>query len=280
MADQNNYPIIRKNAPALGLPDLYYRLVRLKWLYLIGSTFVFYLAVNLCFAILYYWMRAGLRPSGMSFADSFLFSVHTFSTVGYDTFVPASVSVQWVTILEIFAGLVFLALLTGLFFSKFSQPSARFLFSQKILITQNHRKPAILFRIANARNNRVMDAEVTLTALFDEMSAEGIQYRRLEDLPLDRSKTPVFALSLTCAHFLAPGSSAEKLLARMAAGENIEFLISIRGLDDTFGQTIHATKVYRANQLARGGQFADILTIQSDGTRMIDFAKFNEIKQS
>ena len=38
------------------------------------------------------------------------------------------------------------------------------------------------FRVANVRSNRVMDASMTLVALHTEHSAEGISYRRIEDL--------------------------------------------------------------------------------------------------
>lgn len=276
MSQKGSFPIERKNAPTMWWADFYFRLVRLPWHHLILGAFGFYIAVNFVFGAAYFFFRDGLRPQNLSFADCFFFSVHTFSTVGYGNMAPASVPVHLLTVVETFAGLIFMALLTGLFFSKFAQPTARFLFSNKILATKHYAKDALIFRVANIRSNRVMDADVTLTVLFDEITPEGIYYRRLEELPLERSHTPIFSLSLTCVHFL--NDQSRSMLERIKRKENVEFLASVRGLDDTFGQTIHASILYRPEDVHWGCQFADILTIKPDGTRIIDFARFNDLK--
>lgn len=278
MARENNFVIERKNAPRSWLVDNYYKLIRLSWSRLIVFTFLFYLGVNLIFGFLYFLLREGLNPPNLGFWQCYFFSVHTFSTVGYGNISPGTIGVDFVTVLEIFFGLLFMALLTGLFFSKFSQPTARFIFTDKILLTRHRGRKALLFRVANVRNNRVMDAQITMNALYNETTEEGITFRRIEDLPLDRSHTPTFVLSFTGAHFVEKGSFTESLLARARAGENVEFLISIRGLDDTFGQTIHASRVYGAEDLVEGGQFEDILSIKENRVRSVDFANFNRLK--
>jgi inward rectifier potassium channel len=275
---EKDIAVQKRNAPHAWLDDTYYRLIRLKWHYLIAATFGFYIGCNLIFGSIYYLFRDGLRPSDLSFLDCCFFSVHTFSTVGYGSISPVSLSVNLLTTLETFVGLIFMALLTGLFFSKFAQPSARFIFTNKFLFTKHYGRNALIFRVANIRSNRVMDAEVKVTALYDEINNEGILYRRLEELPLERAHTPIFLLSLTCVHFVEAGSRSEDMLARLKRGENVEFLVSVRGLDETFGQTIYSTAMYRAADLVEGGQFADILTIHADGTRIIDFSEFDKMK--
>jgi inward rectifier potassium channel len=278
MARPNNLRIEKRNVPPDGLIDLYYRLLRLRWIYLLSVAFLVYIGVNLFFGLIFFSLHSGLNPPNLGFWDCCFFSVHTFSTVGYGSISPVSIPVHLVTVIETFIGLVFMALLTGLFFSKFSQPSARFLFTEKILLSTHQGRPALIFRVANVRSNRVMDAEISLTTLFDEVTKEGVPFRRLEDLLLERDHTPVFALSFTAVHYIEPGSLAEKLLAVQAKGENVEFLASVRGLDDTFGQTIHSTKLYSRHDTHRGGQFEDILNVLPEGPRVVDFAKFNQFK--
>jgi hypothetical protein len=83
---------------------------------------------------------------------------------------------------------------------------------------------------------------------------------------------------MTCVHPVDAGSLAETLIEQVRRGENVEFLASVRGLDDTFGQTIHSNKVYAASDVVFGGQFEDILDLRPDGLRVIDFAKFQMIR--
>jgi inward rectifier potassium channel len=279
MSTRPSFSIETRNGPSRLLSDVYYRLVRLAWRYLLLQAFCFYLLVNLSFGAIYYFLRSGLRPEGLSFMECYFFSVHTFSTVGYGSIAPQSGAVNVITVLEIFCGLVSTALLTGLCFAKFSRPVARFMFSKHLLVTNHRGKRSIVARMANARTNTVMNAEVTLTVMFDEITSEGIRFRRLEDLPLERSRTPVFILTMTVAHNIEPGSLAESLLACLERNEkDVEFLLSVRGVDETLGQTIHDMHVFNSASVVHNRQFEDVMSEKPDGTVVIDYATFHELK--
>jgi hypothetical protein len=56
-----------------------------------------------------------------------------------------------------------------------------------------------------------------------------------------------------------------------------EFFVTIVGTDGTFGQTIHASTVYRAQDIESNGQWADIVEVMADGTRVVDFKDFEKI---
>ena len=267
--------IKRINGRRAILQDTYVSLIQVKWRYLLALTFLAYIFINLIFGIVYYIFRDGLHPNTLGLMETFFFSVHTFSTVGYGNVFPDSTTVHALTVLETFVGLVSVALMTGLIFSKFSRPTARFLFSKVILITTQRGLPAIVFRVANERLNNVMDAEMSLTAAYDDRTSEGIYYRRFFDLKLMREKTPLFALSMTCTHIVEPGSFSDDLVNRLSKGENIEFLASVKGLDETLGHSIHSGHLYRAGSIHMGGQFKDVLSLTDDGTRILDFAKFH-----
>ncbi|MBI1859580.1 MAG: hypothetical protein HYR96_01510 [Deltaproteobacteria bacterium] len=172
-----NLKIRRINARRAVLNDTYVSLIQMPWRYLMLIVFGAYLIVNLAFGSFYFFVREGLHPDNLSFLDCFFFSVHTFSTVGYGNVFPQSSIVHLTIVLETFFGLVSLALMTGLIFSKFSRPTARFIFSNVILITEHQGKQAILFRVANERRNSVMDAEMSLTAAYDDKTPEGVYYR-------------------------------------------------------------------------------------------------------
>jgi hypothetical protein len=46
----------------------------------------------------------------------------------------------------------------------------------------------------------------------------------------------------------------------------------------TFGQTVHGIQAYKFNQVISEVQFADILSIAPNGTRVIDYSKFNDLR--
>lgn len=272
---QNRATIIRKNAPQSFWSDMYFHLVSLPWTKLLGLGFGTYLGVNLFFACVYFLLNEGLNPQGLGFLDCFFFSVQTFSTVGYGVISPNSAAVHFITMIEIFVGMMSMALTTGLIFSKFSKPSARFIFSDKLLLTMSDTKPSLVFRVANARSNQVMDANIALHVLYDEINPEGVRYRRFKPLILAKSHTPIFALSWTVVHHQDPESQG--LIDRLLRGENIEFVATINGVDETLGQNIHFSKMYRGGDIAQNRQFRDILSIDDEGRRVIDFHHFNEL---
>ena len=144
-------------------------------------------------------------------------------------------------------------------------------------MTRQDGRNALMFRVVNSRTNRVMDAYTSLTVLYDEVSLEGVRFRRFIDLPLARPHTPVFALSITCIHHFEPEGLTDQMIKRYQSGEGIEFYVSVKGLDDTFGQTIHADKTYRRSNLRFGGRFQDILSSDPDGSRTLDFANFDNV---
>ncbi len=90
--------------------------------------------------------------------------------------------------------------MSGLFFSRFSKPTARVAHSKIALITNYENQRVFMFRMANARMNQIIEANVSVMLVMDTLSAEGVHLRKLIDLPVQRSKTPAFALSWTVIH--------------------------------------------------------------------------------
>ena len=112
-----------------------------SWPRLFATLAAFFLLFDLLFGLLYYLEPgciANLNPPG--FAGDFFFSVETLATVGYGEMHPQSFYGHTVAMIEIFVGLMSLALITGLMFARFSRPHARFLFAKYavVLIRQIH----------------------------------------------------------------------------------------------------------------------------------------------
>src|SRR5438477_900370 len=182
---------------ALGLHrpwfrDLYHFALRVSWWRFLLMSIVLYVTANALFALLYLIPGdaiANARPG--SFADAFFFSIQTMATIGYGVMSPATFYANLLMTLETGVGSMLIAVATGLVFARFSRPTARVLFSQVAVIGPHNGVPTLSFRIANQRRNQILQAEVAVTLLRDERTAEGILVRRFYDLPLARYRSPV-----------------------------------------------------------------------------------------
>ena len=73
--------------------------------------------------------------------DLFYFSIETLATVGYGDMHPQTNYGHLIATIEIFTGMSFLAVMTGLIFARFSRPRARFVFADYPVVTP-HQGPA------------------------------------------------------------------------------------------------------------------------------------------
>lgn len=260
-----------------GWRDAYHYLLTMPLAVFLGVMAAVFILLNSVFAALYLVVGGvqGIRPG--DFPDAFFFSVETLTTVGYGVLAPVSLGAHLVVTAECFVGLFNLAITTGLLFARFSRPTARVLFSEQAVISDYEGEPTLILRAANQRRNRVVEAEVSLTLLHDVTTREGGQIRRFETLVPIRARSPVFILSWSIMHRideLSPllGETVESLTAR-----NASIIVVVKGLDETFAQTIHARAVYTPDRIVWGGQFKDILQTDDDGQPVINYNHFHDI---
>jgi inward rectifier potassium channel len=257
--------------------DLYHRILTVGWQGFFAIGFAAYLATNILFALLYLVQPgavANARPG--AFADAFFFSVETISTIGYGQMVPATLYANLVMTAESAVGLFFLALATGLIFARFSRPTARVLFSRVAVIGPHNGQPALSVRIANQRQNQILAAEVTMTLVRDELSAEGELRRRFYDLPLVRDRSPVFALSFSVLHEIDRHSPLFECGAKALAAGNGELVVTASGIDETLVARVHARTSYLPDEILWNRRFVDIFGWTADGRRVIDYRHFHD----
>jgi inward rectifier potassium channel len=135
-----------------------------------------------------------------------------------------------------------------------------------------------MFRMANWRRNRIVEARLSVVLLVTERTREGEVLRRQIDLPLVRDRTSVFFLSWTAMHRIDESSPfhGPDALARLRA-QGTELFLALTGLDETIGQTIHARRQYTLDDIAWNARFADVLSDDPDGSRVIDFRRFHDV---
>jgi inward rectifier potassium channel len=270
---------IRKlGVPRVHWADPYHLLLTISWPQFLALVTAAYLASNALFALAY--LAAGpdianARPG--SFIDAFFFSVETMATVGYGVMSPETLYANVLSAIEGVTGLLGFAIVTGLSFARFSRPTARVLFSQVAVVRPFDGVPTLMFRVGNQRHNSILEARVRVTLLQDEQSVEGDAMRRFHDLRLVRSQTPVFALTWTVMH---PIDARSPLAGRTAAElekVNGQVLVTLTGLDETFGQIVHTRHSYGIGDIRWNMRFVDIVGPEEDGERAIDYTRFHEI---
>jgi inward rectifier potassium channel len=259
--------------------DLFHHFMTVSWPRLFATLAAFFLVFDVLFGLLYYLVPgciANLSPPG--FAGDFFFSVETLATVGYGDMHPQTFYGHSVAMIEIFVGLMSLALITGLMFARFSRPRARFLFSKNAVVRPIDGKLTLLFRTANERQNVVQDASARLSLLRDDVTAEGYRIRRIVDLPLLRSQFPMFALGWTIMHVIDEASPLRGETPESLANSQTVFVLSLSGTDENTGQILMARGDYASADIRWNSTFHDILEQAPDGTIHIDYNKFHDIE--
>ena len=259
--------------------DFYHNAMTASWPTFFGALAAAFVAVNLFFAFVY---AAGDKPVANarpgSLSDLFFFSVETTSTVGYGDMHPQTLYGHVVATGENFIGLVMLAVMTGLVFARFSRPRARLIFAKNAVIAVHDGTRTLIFRFANARNAFISEATAKLWMLRATTNAEGRRFVGFEPLRLVRNENPVLALSWTLFHQIDASSPLYGLSEDELLASETNFVVSVRGFDETSAQTVHARYTFTAQDIRPGHEFVDIHSLDENGMRHIDYAKIHDTR--
>lgn len=268
--------VVRSGLETSTWNDLYHRLLTMSWPGFMLASSGLYMLVNSAFAILYLLQPGSITNARAgSFLDAFFFSVQTFATVGYGVMVPATLYANIVFTLESFVGLITVAITTGMMFARISRPTAKVKFAKVAVITQYEGRTALMLRMGNQRRSQIVDAVVRLSLLRSKFTKEGRFMRRFQDLKLERSDTPLFAISFSAIHIIDETSPLFGMTEAMLRAEEVELLATVTGLEEGLAQTVHARVSFTAEEILMHQSYVDIFGVTEDGRRGIDYAKFD-----
>ena len=259
--------------------DPYHAAVTLTWPQFIALLLGTYLCVNAVFAVLY-WIVPGavVNAHPGSLPDAFFFSFETLATVGYGEMYPGSLYGHLVACVEIVTGLGFTAIMTGLVFVRFSRPRAKFLIAERLVVCQHNGMPTLMLRIGNGRLTAMADVQAKLHVLLQVVTQEGAQFRRVEELKLQRSRLPIFPLTWTLMHVMdeaSPlhGMSSEQLIANQA-----NIFLAIEARDPALSTTVHEMRTFGPQSIAFGMRYVESISFDADGTPEADMTKVGEME--
>ncbi len=274
-----SFNVERRGVPLHLALNFYHLLTGIGWPTFILVVLAGYLTVNMLFSMLYMAVGVehlvGANGSGTmsAFWDAFFFSAQTLTTVGYGRISPEGIVVSMIAAIESLAGLMGFAIATGLLYSRFARPRGRILFSKVCLIAPYRDGRAFMFRIANARNNQMIETEVQVSL---SMVHPRTGVRSFHELSLERKSISFFPLSWTIVHPIADSSPLHGMTAEDFRTGDGEFFIQIKSFDDAFSQTVYVRNSYRFEEVVYGAKFAFIFGRSEAGITTIDLHRINE----
>lgn len=278
--------IRRKGLPFFRTDDNYHTLITMSWTKFWLLVLTCYFIVNIIFAGIY--MIIGVEHLNGAegtdtfhrFLDALFFSAQTISTVGYGHISPSGVAANSVAALESMMGLLAFALATGLLYGRFSRPSAKILYSNKIIIApyrENCR--GVMFRLANLRRNVLIDLEIEVLFSYNE-DVDSKTVRRFFPLELERRHVSILTLNWTVVHPLDDKSPLRDMTAEELQQNEASFTVLLKAFDDTFSQTINSRTAYTHKEIVWGAKFAPAFDRDDDGHIVLDLGKISEFSET
>jgi inward rectifier potassium channel len=266
-------------APAFWT-DLYHRSMTVYWPVFFGSAALIFVFLNAVFAFLYSLGHdpiANIAPDLPRPLSLFYFSIETLATVGYGDMHPQTDYGHLVATVEIFTGMCFLAVMTGLIFARFSRPKARFVFAEHPVIGMHQGQPTLMIRVANARHNTISQATARLWLFRVENTEEREKFRRYYELKLERREHPMFSLSWTLFHVIDDASALYRMTADDFAEAEGALILNLDGVDDNSAQRLYARQIYSRHDIRWQHRYADITSTSPDGRLVLDYSRFHDV---
>ncbi len=262
----------------------YHYLVSVSWPKFFFIVSMGYVAVNLIFASIYYLIGtehligiiAGTELE--KFMEAFFFSAQSFTTVGYGRISPLGLLTSLVATFEALTGLLALALATGLLYGRFSRPIPKIIFSRNALIAPYKKVKGFMFRIANKQKSQMVDVEVrVMLSIFE--SNNGNRSREFYGLELEYDKINFFPTLWTVNHPIDEKSPLFGLNAETLIDGKAEFLVLLKGFDDTFSTTVHDRFSYTADEVIYGAKFVNIYGVDEEGNGTVALERINDFEK-
>lgn len=271
--------VLRKGLPFFRPYDLYHNLISMGWgKFSLLVSLTFFIG-NIIFAILYTCIEnqslSSIDETSMlqKFWDSFFFSVQTMTTVGYGAMSPVSLWAKIISSIESFVGLLGFALVTGLLYGRFSRPQMKIKYSKNMLISPFQEGTALMFKMANQRSSKLIEAEVTM--VFIGIEGGNRIYHALD---LQLKKINFFALTWTVVHPITEESFLYGKTEQEINDLDAEIILLVKAFDDSFSQTVYSHMSYRADEIVWGAKFESSI-FEENGKMAIDLERISDYQK-
>lgn len=279
------FNVVRHGLSVLTSLSAYHWLVTMTWTRFLGVLGASMLVWNAVFAALFVLCGPGALYAPPEahiegrWALAFFFSVQTFATIGYGQIAPSGLAANIVVVVEAFLSLVFVTLVTGIGFARFSRPTAKLLFSDRAVIAPFRGGRAFMFRVVNVRRSQLFELSASI-ACAQWIVKDGKRTRAFVNLALERPTVSFLPLSWTIVHPIDAQSPFWGLSEAEFRAREPEFIVLISGVDETWEQVVHARSSYALGDLQWGAKFVDIYDRRHESELAIDVRRLSDVESA
>ncbi|MBS3914384.1 MAG: hypothetical protein KG003_07790 [Bacteroidetes bacterium] len=277
----------RIGGPWISPSDIFHKLTTMKWSKFFLMVFVAYIATNVLFAGIYYYLgveNLGMEPSDnfwKDFGEAFFFSTQCLTTIGFGRVSPHGFWTNIVASTEGLVGLLAFAVATGLLYGRFSRPKAHLLHSDNVLISPYRgTQRAAMFRIASKRKYSITIENTVSVSLGMNDESDGQLRRRFYVLDLELDKINFMNLSWTIVHPIDEKSPLWGKTMEDLVNARTEFIVLFKALEETTSQTVIDRFSYFVDELIWGAKFQSTIGTTTDGKPVLDMNKLGEFEMA
>ena len=150
---------------------------------------------------------------------------------------------------------------------------AKIIYSDKAVIAPYKDITGFQFRIANKRaDHQMVDTEVDV--LLSRIENDTVKFYNLE---LEYKKISLFTATWTVNHPIDEISPLFGQTEEDLKSTDSEFIVLIKGFDDTFAQIVHSRSSYKYSEIIWGAKFANVYGKSESGRTTIELDKISDI---
>lgn len=275
------------NVKKTGLPyfrrlSLFHTLIELPTLQFFLLVNVFFIALNLVFAFIYFLLGPDALhmppPNGTfgRFLNCLYFSTQTLTTVGYGQIGPTTHLANFISSFEALVGWITFAVMTGLIYGRFAKPKAYLLFSKNALISPYKDGQALMFRMAPYKNNNLTEAEVLINVSFKIYQNDKVVNKFLS-LNAEISKISSMSLNWTVVHDINESSPLYGMCKEDFEINQTEIMVFVKAFDEHFSNVVQQRTSYWHDEIIHGAKFRQMFRQSDDEkTTVLELDKLND----
>jgi inward rectifier potassium channel len=248
----------RRGLRGLANLEIYHWLTSVRPTKLALLILVMFVTFNTIFGGIYFLIGpehfGGLDTSSrmQEYLSLFFFSAQTITTLGYGHVHPISNGANVAASVESLLGLLTFAVTTGIWFGRVSRPKAHIMYSKNVLIAPYEQITGMMFRITNQKQYELIEVEASVSI---SMKNPETGKRDFDTLPLEINRINFLALSWTIVHPINAESPIYGLTVKDLEERDAEILILVKGINDTFSQTVYSRFSYKAEDFVEKAKF-------------------------